>query len=260
MVDRERLTSHIKSPEMMIKIRKLIDKAEIAVDKHLVLDSDYLDPFERQTAKAIFRSIPGLGFIEAGGHENSERKFFLMFPDYMSQNDFNGKSSYLEIAGDIDSLDHRDFLGSLIGMGIKREKLGDIYILEGSAVVCTKNEIADYLLMNLEKVGKIKVKCSILQTDQIVIPEQEYDLKNLFVASERLDAILGAAYRLSRSESKLKIESGDVKVNWAQILKSSHELVPGDIISVRGLGRAIYHDRLGISKKGRLNIALKIYK
>lgn len=260
MIDRERLTSHIKKPELLLKMRILIDKAEIALNKHVVVDTDFLDPFERKTAKAIFNSINDLGYLEAGGPEFAERKHFLLYPDYMEQMDFNDYTSFLEISGDINSLKHRDFLGSLIGMGIKREKIGDIFIEEESAIVSLKNEIGDYLLMNIQKVGNVNVKCSLISKHQVIFKEQAYERKDLFIASERLDVVLGAAFKLSRNESQTKIEAGYIKVNWELVEKSSYKLEPGDMISAKGLGRALYETRQGLSKKGRLNIGLKIYK
>ncbi|HCO19217.1 MAG TPA: RNA-binding protein [Tissierellales bacterium] len=260
MLDRERLTSHIKKPELLLKMRMLIDKAEIALNKHVVVDTDFIDPFERKTAMAIFNGIHNLGYLEAGGPEFAERKYFLLFPDYMVQMDFIEYTSYLEISGDINSLNHRDFLGSLMSMGIKRGKIGDIFIGEKSAIVSLKKEIGDYLLMNIQKVGNVNVKCSLISIDKVVFKEQAYERKDLFIASERLDVMTGAAFNLSRNESQAKIEAGDIKVNWESVEKSSYKLEPGDMISARGLGRALYETRNGLSKKGRLNIALKIYK
>lgn len=241
-------------------MKMLIDKAEIALSKHVIIDTDFLDPFERKTAKAVFNGIHGLGYMEVGGPDFAERKHFLLFPDYMGKLDFNDRTSYLEISGDISSLNHRDFLGSLMGMGIKREKIGDIFIGEDNDIVSLKNEIGDYLLMNIERVGKINVKCSIISKDQIEIKEQAYEHKDLFVASERLDVVLGAAFKLSRSESQAKIEAGETKVNWELVEKPSYKLEPGDMISAKGLGRALYESRQGLSKKGRLCIGIKIYK
>lgn len=260
LLDRDRLTSHIKNPELLLKMRILIDKADIAINKHMVIETNFLDPFERNTAKAIFNGIHGLSYMEAGGPEFAERKYFLLFPDYMEKMDLKGCASYLEISGDISSLNHRDFLGSLMGMGIKREKLGDIFIGEDSAIVSLKNEIYDYLLMNLEKVGKISVRCSIVSKDQMAIKEQAFERRDLFVVSERLDVLLGAAFKLSRSESQTMVEAGDIKVNWELVEKPSHKLEPGDMISAKGLGRALYETRQGLSKKGRLCIGIKIYK
>lgn len=260
LLDRERLTSHIKKPELLLKMRVLIDKAEIALNKHIVIETDFLDPFERKTARAVFKGVHGLGFKESGGPEFAERKYFLLFPDYMEQMDLEDHTTYLEITGDLDSLNHRDFLGSIIGLGIKREKCGDIFVGEDRAIVALKNEIGDYLLMNIEKIGRINVRCSIISKDQMVIKEQAYERKDLFVASERLDLVLGAAFKLSRSESQTKVEAGDIKVNWELVEKPGYKLDPGDMISAKGLGRALYETRQGLSKKGRLCIGIKIYK
>ena len=260
MLDREKLTSHINNPELLLKIRRLIDKAEISLKSHLAVETDFMDPYERRVAISLLHAIPDLEFIQSGGPEGAERRFLILFPDYISSCEIEPSSGYICIEGDIENLTHRDYLGSLMNLGIKREKLGDIVIQDNCTLISTKSEIADFILLNLEKVGNTKVRCSTIDESSFKIPEQGYLEQKVFVASERLDVVVSAIYKLSRSESLSKINAGDIKVNWETIHKPSHELKPGDMISARGFGRAVYYSKSGVSKKGRLSIIIKKLK
>lgn len=260
MLDREKLTSHINNPELLLKIRRLIDKAEISLRSHLVVETDFMDPYERRISISILQKIPDLKYLQSGGPEEAERRFLVLFPDYMSSYEIESNSSYIRIDGDIANLTHRDFLGSLMNLGIKREKIGDIVILGDFALISSKPEVAGFILLNLEKVGSTKVQCSIIDESSFKIPKQEYVEQRVFITSERLDVIVSAIYKLSRSESLNKINAGDIKVNWETIHKPNHETKPGDMISARGFGRSIYFSKVGVSKKGRLSIIIKKLK
>ena len=145
-------------------------------------------------------------------------------------------------------------------LGIKREKLGDILIMKDYAMLSLKTEITDFISMNLEKVGNRKVVCSMIDENEFILPDQEYLEVSCFVSSERLDVLMSAAFKLSRSVSLAMINSGDVKVNWQQTTKAGFELKPGDIISVKKFGRVIYFSKQGHSKKGRISVIIKILK
>lgn len=67
-----------------------------------------------------------------------------------------------------DELTHRDYLGSLMGLGIKRECIGDIRILQkGKAVIFVKEEIARYIINELKNVKRALVSvCEYMGNSQ----------------------------------------------------------------------------------------------
>ena len=157
-----------------------------------------------------------------------------------------------------DKLTHRDFLGSLMGLGLRREMLGDIIINENVAYLVCLDSVSDFIINQLDKVKHTSVKCT--DSDFIpadVLPELKYE--ELIVSSERLDVLISAVYNLSRNESQKRIDCETVFCN--SILAVSPSIVPekGSIISVRGLGRFIYDGVLRQTKKGRNIIAVRIY-
>ena len=152
----------------------------------------------------------------------------------------------------MEGLTHKDYLGGILGLGIKRSKVGDILVHEAHTDIILKEEISGFIQINLEKIGNRKVTIEEITSSQLEEPEIFYKEIKKTLSSYRLDVYLSAAYNLSRQESLSLIKSGYVKVNWEPINKNSKELIIGDIISVRGYGRSILHSVEGVSKKGRI--------
>lgn len=156
-----------------------------------------------------------------------------------------------------DDLTHRDFLGSLMALGVRREVLGDIAIKENRGYLFCLDTIADYLCRNLCSVRRTTVKCEICEVPEIVT--EKPPVKNLVVASERLDAVVSAVYRLSRSESQGLVHDGKVYLNGRQVISASAEIPDGTAISVRGFGRFVYEGIERETRRGRLGVLVRIY-
>ena len=157
-----------------------------------------------------------------------------------------------------DTLSHRDFLGSLMGLGIRREVLGDIIINENCGYLFCLENIADYIIENLTQVRHTTVKCEI--TEKIpkdVLPQPEN--REIIVSSERLDVIVSAIYKMSRSQVLPIFHTEKVFVNGAVKISPSATINIGDKISVRGFGRFIYKGVLRTTKKDRLVINVEVF-
>lgn len=152
---------------------------------------------------------------------------------------------------------HRDFLGSLMGLGIKRQLLGDIQIVEGAGWLFCLEEIAEYICQNLTSVGRTTVSCRPAQPpEQLSLPPEPCEI---VVASQRLDALIAAVWRLSRSESQELLEKGMVFIDGRLVESPSHTLQEGDLVSVRHRGRFRYEGAVRETKKGRLRVSVRIY-
>ena len=154
-------------------------------------------------------------------------------------------------------LGHRDFLGSLMGLGIERRLLGDIQIVEGEAFLFCLEEIAPYICDNLVSVGRTTVHCEVCEPPQTLSEPPEP--VELVVASERLDALIAAVWRLSRGEAQQLLEKGMVFIDGRLVESPSHNLKEGDLISVRHQGRFRYEGMVRETKKGRLRVSVRIY-
>ena len=157
-----------------------------------------------------------------------------------------------------DDLTHRDFLGSLIGLGIKRETLGDIIITENVGYVFCLEGISQYILDNLFKVKHTSVSCEICDSiPQNALPKPKEEI--VIVSSLRLDVGISGIYNISRSKSSALVEGEKVFINGRLVTSSSKSIELGDTISVRGYGRFRYKEILGDTRKGRMRILCQIY-
>ncbi|MCR5278004.1 MAG: hypothetical protein K6E19_01055 [Lachnospiraceae bacterium] len=160
-----------------------------------------------------------------------------------------------------DDLNHRDFLGSLMNLGIKRELLGDIFVKEKAACVFCKDSIADYIIENLTRIKHTTVKVSVAtEKDTAAITAPTLEEKVIQVASLRLDAVIARVYNLSRNDAVSLCASGLVFINGRECTENAKDLKPGDVISVRGHGKFEFADEIGASKKGKINCRVQIYR
>lgn len=197
-----------------------------------------------------------------GGYEDAER-CVACFGDreYLTDNaDYPIKCILIRPVNQkfADSLTHRDFLGSLMGLGIRREVLGDIIISENCGFLFCLESIADYIVENLTQVRRTTVKCEI--TEKIpadVLPQPEN--REIIVSSERIDVIVSAIYKMSRSQVLPIFHTEKVFVNGAVKISPSAIVNVGDKISVRGFGRFIYKGVLRTTKKDRLVISVEVF-
>lgn len=236
--------------------KRFAELADRADERCYTTYTDFLNADEQSVLEGMRLIAPHMLF---GGYELAERRI-AGFGEYAQEADFPITIIKIEPLSQkfADALTHRDFLGSLMALGIKREKLGDIVIFENIGYLFCLNTIADYIIENLDKVRRTSVKCT--QADCLpngIIKEPEE--KQLFAASERLDVIIAAVYGFSRSEIKELFTAGKIFVssrlceNYSQLAKN------GDVVSVRGKGRFIYCGACGTTKKNRLIINVKIY-
>ncbi len=157
-----------------------------------------------------------------------------------------------------DNLTHRDFLGSLMGLGIRREVLGDIIISENCGYLFCLDTITDYIIQNLTQVRHTTVECVV--TDKIPENALPQPINNeIIVSSERLDVIVASIYKMSRSQVLPLFHTEKVFVNGVVKTSPSTTVNVGDKISVRGFGRFIYNGVLRHTKKDRLVISVDVF-
>ncbi len=193
-----------------------------------------------------------------GGYENSDRCLLgISFGDYIEDYyypitgiSFKYKPEY--------KLSHRDFLGSLMGLGLKREAIGDILTGDGYTVVFIKDEIKKYVLSQIQKIGSVGVVTE--EWDNYTLPiKNEFENISCTISSARLDNIVSALVGLSREKSATIIKQGLVFVNSITVDNLSYTIKTGDKISIRGKGKFIVGDFSGFTKKGRLKLTVQKY-
>lgn len=259
-MDKSKLTAHIKDIDLKNKMFRIIDKANGCLKNYDVRFSDFLNPFEVESAKAILNANDDLKYTVDGGYDESERKIVFIYPFYMDYEDINETLRFIQIEGNFKfkSISHKDYLGSLLSLGIKREKIGDIIIHENFCQVIVTFDICDFILMNLEKVARNNVKLKEISRKEVVYSPPNYKEINFTVSSSRIDCIISGLYNISRQESAKLISNEKVQVNYEKITSCSKEIKSESLISVRGKGRSQINNIGGLTKKGKIKVQGKL--
>lgn len=157
-----------------------------------------------------------------------------------------------------DKLSHRDFLGSLMNLGIDRSTLGDIVVGEKECYLYCLESIADFICENLTKIKHTNVKCERVE-DGKEIPREEPAEISILVSSERLDGVISKVYQMSRSDALEYFRAKRVFVNGRLCENNSRTLKSGDVVNVRGYGKFVYSGVAYETKKGKLNVTVRIF-
>lgn len=247
--------------EQILKGR-ISDLAKSAYHQNVYKYSQFLTPEELTMAKELSSSLSYITMRDFGGHPLSERRILC----FGSEEEFGYPENYpitiIRISPLIekfsDTLSHRDYLGALMNLGVKRETLGDIMIKEPVAYVFCLTSISEYIVENLTKIKHTHVKCEITDVD---IPDLKPTLKDeeFPVASLRLDGIIANLTKSSRKETLQFFENKLVTLNGNITGRNSILLKEGDTFSVRGYGKFIFIGVKGNTKKGKLFIHVKRY-
>ena len=180
-----------------------------------------------------------------------------VFSENSEMQDFPITSIHIISAG---AIGHREILGSLIGLGLKRDVLGDIVLLSDTeAVVFIKKSIAAYIIENLSKIGKTSCTVSEKKSTFLSLPSPKTEKITITIASERLDCFVDAVTNLSREKSSTLVKDGKVFINQVNCQNPSAKIKIGDKISIRGFGKFVVEAAAGQSRKGKLRFQILKY-
>lgn len=220
--------------------------------------TNFLDPREQDVIQSVVGKNADIKIKLSGGQDRYERKRALLHPDYYEPMDEDFQLAFFELRypEKFVTIEHRDLLGALMSIGLKREKFGDIIFSEERVQFVLAEEVSDYVELQLESVGKAKVHVFPIEKEQLIEVKDEWAELNKTVSSLRLDAVLSEAYSLSRAKVIALIEKGYVHVNWKTIEQPSYQVHEGDFLSIRGFGRSKLLEIVGKSKKDRWRLRL----
>lgn len=219
----------------------------------------FLDERQRQTAQTVLRAVGCVNARFFGGHDEAERTLLGVFPSFMEPEDSLFPLTAVGFAFRKGvSLSHRDFLGTLLSCGVKREKIGDILCADGLAVVFADEDIAPYLCEQIDRVRGEGVSLTCPFTGELPVSRNFQELRDT-VASPRLDAVVKVAVGISREEAARRIAAGLVSLNHAPCLSVSAPVKAGDLLSIRGEGRFLVETLGPPTRKGRLFLTIQKY-
>lgn len=249
--------------EERVLLARVLDKYEQAQRRNLPTSTGFLSPQEQAAAKNLL-SAAGVhdGFCFFGGYAGAERQKLLFAPDWLPVEELPQQAEIIAVDCRFyegDKLSHRDFLGSLMALGLVREKLGDILVESGRAAVIADAGVEEFLLREYVSAGRTKLSLSPLPLDALQTPEKQTKELRDTVMSLRLDSVCASGFGVSRGRAAELIAAGKVELNWRPCQKADKPVSEGDVISCRGLGKFEVAQVGGLSKKGRTALLLKRY-
>lgn len=257
---------------------RIKDLATRAYTNSFVTHTDFLSASEIAMFYQILASegVPsnvrqycGAQYVVYGGFPDAERAMICFLPDYLDEETFmKAEESEPSVMSCVritpvnnkfaDDLNHRDYLGSLMNLGIERDQIGDILGGENEAYVFATTEIAEMICSELIRIRHTSVRCQKVNGADCDIRPRFEEIGGS-VASERTDAILAFVYHLSRAEAQRLIESEAVFIDGKTCYSGGYDLKVGARVSVRGYGKFIYDGPSGTTRKGRLFVQVRKY-
>ena len=238
--------------------RLLLSRLDDLIYKYYCGDVEgfgFLNELEVSTSHNYLKN-QNIEHVFYGGYPSATRMFLYLESELTKCSDIVPLK--IKVKGD-NNHTHRDFLGSLMGLGINRECVGDILLKEGYAVAFVKAEMSDYIIQNLDSVGRSKVEVQVFGGDLSTF-SPELSETEVIVTSMRIDNFITSVSNCSRQKAAEFINADYVFVNYSCINKVSKNLNFGDTVSIRGVGKFKIGEILRKTKSGRLVLSVLQYK
>jgi photosystem II S4 domain protein len=258
MLPTEELLKGVENREVVLRA---IDLAEKSLKTWETTVTSFLSPPEWMEVSQVCQRLTEIDICCFGGYPQAERQRIAIARSEVPLDESQVNLTAIEIVGNFlfDSATHRDFLGSILGTGIVRDRVGDILVLgERGAQAIVDPELVPYLEIHLDRVRSVPVKVRTIEFGELKVREPKKKEMTTVEASLRLDAIASAGFGMSRSKLVELITSGDVRVNWKETDRPATNLKSGDSISIRGKGRLTIGE-ITVTKKERYRVSLTRY-
>ena len=259
---------------------RLDDLCEIAARGELAA-TPYLTPREAKYARAYLAARMSVGTALAwGGYPQAERVRLVLLPDYLegavdpaalpenpvmalreagfddTAEELSDLAIPLRVQGSgFRVLTHRDYLGSILGLGLDRDAVGDVSVVDDRAAITVCGApIADFLMTHLEKVATDGVRVSRLPEGDAIPLVHRFAPVSDTVASERLDCVVAALANLSRDKAQTAVRSGLVEVDYETVTDCDMTLTAPAVLSIRGVGKFRINAFDGVTRRGRVRL------
>lgn len=264
-MDKKFILNKYSKPEDKLLISKMLDKIELSRSKNRIEYTDFLDGYQKHLLEKILKQEKVENYIITGGAENTERNIIAFYPEKLKVV-FEPKNSRalpikcirIILPKEMHSkYSHRDYLGGLIKLGIKREKLGDIFVFDDGADILFLDEISKFILTNISSLTRFN-KSVIEEINLVDIREKDVNKQEIkvIVSSMRLDCVISEILKTSRGKAEELIDEGRVFVNFENVYKLTKQIKENDLITVRGSGRFEIAQIEGETRNGRVKLSV----
>ncbi len=288
----ELLNKFAKDPDERMVLARALDQMDRAANRSIPCATQFLSPAQRAALELVLASFTSLTHVQAhglarsaarplparpasrgsrggpsylfcGGYENAERTVCVFLPDWQEPGDWDPSEelaaiqcAYPPTGAD---LTHRDLLGGLMGIGLTRERVGDILVGEQAAQIVCLKDAAPIILAQFGQAGRYRLKLKEIPLSELAPAPSQVKLIHDTVAALRLDAVLASGFSLARGKAADAVAAGRVSLNHRECLKPDRAVAQGDVITCRGLGKCAVKTVGGQSRKGRIIIEIERY-
>ena len=259
----ELLNKFSKDPDERLVLARALDQMDRTANRSIPCATQFLSPAQRAALEPLLAAAGHPRHLFHGGYEGAERTVCVFLPDWQEAEDWRAEDELAAIQCGFPSigagLTHRDLLGGLMGIGLTREKVGDI-LMGGTAaqIVCLK-EAAPIILSQFDQAGRCRLKPREIPLSGLAPAPAQVKVIRDTVSALRLDAVLASGFSLARGKAADAIIAGRVSVNHRECLKPDKLLAEGDALTCRGLGKCVVKTVGGQSRKGRIIIEIERY-
>ena len=240
------------------RIEELADRCE---KNSVVTSTGFLTMAEQLEVSAWAKRQPDVTLHLDGGNAACERKCAFFLPFWLEEADFDPAEYIraLKVTAYFGEPGHRDYMGAALGLGVRREWIGDFWVQGDTAAIFCLPSVEKLLCDELTQVGRCTVKTVSLPLSDVPAPERKVKKMNFTVKSLRLDAVAAGMFGVSRTAAAELIRAGAVTLNYVQCLHVDAPIFEGDVISIRGRGKGVVSAVGGQSRKDRTFLETEIY-
>lgn len=266
-MDKQQLLKDYKKQEDKMCLSQVLDKIEFSKTKEKIEYTDFLDMYQVALVENFLRKIRFENYQLYGGYEEAERKILIIYPEKydekMLEKNYNKMIKIVRIQlseEEQGKYSHRNYLGGIVKLGLKREKVGDIMVYEQGADIITLADFADILKQQLPSLTRFENSHIIIEEiSQLRQKEVKVEQVKIIVPSLRLDNFVSDLARTSRSKASQIIDQERVFVNGQNETKASKQLKLNDVITIRGKGRFVIKELAGTTRSGRMVVVIEKY-
>ncbi len=266
-MDKQQLLRDYQKQEDKICLSQVLDKIEFSKTRDKIEFTDFLDMYQVSLVQNFLRKIKFESYQLYGGYEEAERKVLLIYPEKYDEKMLEKNYHKILKIVRIDLPDeergkysHRNYLGGIVKLGLKREKVGDIIVQEQGADIIAVDDFADILKQQLPSLTRFEnSKIELKEIQDLAKREIKVEQVKIIVPSLRLDNFVSDLARTSRSKASQIIDQERVFVNGQNETKASKQLKLNDVITIRGKGRFVIHEFAGATRSGRMVVVVEKY-
>ena len=266
-MNKQELLKDYRKQEDKICLSQVLDKIEFSKTREKIENTDFLDMYQISLVENFLRKIKFENYKLYGGYEESERKILIIYPEKYNESMLEKNySKMLKVVRvnlpeeEKGKYTHRNYLGGIVKLGLKREKVGDILVSDDGADIVVVDDFAEILKQELPNLTRFeKSEITIEEIKNIRKKEIKLEEIKIIVPSLRLDNIVSDLAKTSRNKAAQIINQERVFVNGQNETKLSKQIKLQDIITIRGKGRFVVKEFAGTTRSGRTIVVIEKY-